>query len=52
MLVELSVMEQRYHAAMEVVSAAPVIKRWQREEPMQLWQLDVTGSVFWPMARN
>src|SRR5215469_2053035 len=21
-------------------------KRWQREEPMQLWQLDVTGSVF------
>ncbi len=28
-------------------------KRWQREEPMQLWQLDVTGSVFladgWPV---
>ena len=21
-------------------------KRWQRDEPMQLWQLDVTGSVF------
>jgi transposase InsO family protein len=21
-------------------------KRWQREAPMQLWQLDVTGSVF------
>src|SRR5258708_7688764 len=21
-------------------------KRWQREEPMQLWQIDVTGSVF------
>jgi transposase InsO family protein len=21
-------------------------KRWQREEPMQLWQLDVTASVF------
>ena len=21
-------------------------KRWQREEPMQLWQLDVTGLVF------
>jgi transposase InsO family protein len=21
-------------------------KRWQREEPMQLWQLDITGSVF------
>jgi transposase InsO family protein len=21
-------------------------KRWQREEPMQLWQMDVTGSVF------
>ena len=21
-------------------------KRWQREEPTQLWQLDVTGSVF------
>lgn len=21
-------------------------RRWQREEPMQLWQLDVTGSVF------
>ena len=21
-------------------------KRWQRGEPMQLWQLDVTGSVF------
>jgi transposase InsO family protein len=21
-------------------------KRWQREQPMQLWQLDVTGSVF------
>ena len=21
-------------------------KRWQRQEPMQLWQLDVTGSVF------
>src|SRR6266571_2056153 len=92
MLVELSVMEQRYHAVMEVVSGAPVsdvarrygvsrqavhgwlvryerdglaglarhclvparkrkrrredYKRWQREEPMQLWQIDVTGSVF------
>jgi transposase len=21
-------------------------KRWQRDEPMQLWQLDITGSVF------
>lgn len=21
-------------------------KRWQREEPMQLWQMDITGSVF------
>jgi len=21
-------------------------KRWQREEPMELWQMDVTGSVF------
>ena len=21
-------------------------KRWQREAPMQLWQLDITGSVF------
>ena len=21
-------------------------KRWQREAPMQLWQMDVTGSVF------
>jgi transposase InsO family protein len=21
-------------------------KRWEREEPMQLWQIDVTGSVF------
>jgi transposase InsO family protein len=21
-------------------------RRWQREEPMQLWQMDVTGSVF------
>jgi hypothetical protein len=21
-------------------------KRWQREEPVQLWQMDVTGSVF------
>jgi transposase InsO family protein len=21
-------------------------RRWQREEPMQLWQIDVTGSVF------
>jgi transposase InsO family protein len=21
-------------------------RRWQREDPMQLWQLDVTGSVF------
>ena len=21
-------------------------KRWQRDEPMELWQLDVTGSVF------
>jgi hypothetical protein len=21
-------------------------KRWQREEPMQLWQLDITASVF------
>jgi transposase InsO family protein len=21
-------------------------KRWQREQPMQLWQMDITGSVF------
>src|SRR5215472_417070 len=21
-------------------------KRWQRDEPMQLWQMDITGSVF------
>src|SRR5205809_196433 len=61
MLVELSVMEQRYHAVMEVVSGAPVrdqlvparkrkrrredYKRWRRQEPMQLWQLDAAGSV-------
>jgi len=23
-------------------------KRWQRDARMELWQLDVTGWVFWP----
>jgi hypothetical protein len=27
-------------------AAAHVYKRWEREEPMQLRQMDVTGSVF------
>jgi transposase len=27
-------------------------KRWQREEPMQLWQMDVTGSCSWPTGRS
>ena len=33
MLVELSVVEQRYHAVMEVLSAgAPVVENWSHEE--------------------
>jgi transposase InsO family protein len=33
-------------AARKRSAAARIYKRWQREEPMQRWQIDVTGSVF------
>jgi transposase InsO family protein len=50
-LVELSVMEQRYQAVLAVVQDGwrrkrrDEFRRWERERPMQLWQMDVMGGV-------
>lgn len=38
-LVELSVLEQRRRPRSSYI-------RWEREEPMALWQMDIMGGVF------